>query len=135
MWDSLFNKAMFNNTYFKYDTIISVSNIADTQYIDYMYDNAIGVRSIHEKTHSSQSDTTKEYTAFYVNKHLYKIYVICYRKSDIGKRGSIYAKSLYYFNGDTLFSKDEYKLILDLKTYREHFEDLAKKFDDSLKFK
>lgn len=134
-YDSRYDKTMFNNTYFKYDTVLKTSiTEKDTQYITYMYDYVWGVKNIGETVLNTSSDTTKEYHAFFVEKRLYKIYVIGFSKTDIGKRAD-YAKSLYHFDGDKLLSKSEYKLMLDLKVYREHFEHLAKNFNDTIKLK
>lgn len=129
--DSLYNKAMFNDTYFKYDTLMSSIIPKSTQYITYMYDYQSGVRNIGETISSVQSDSIREYSAFFVDKELFKIYVISYRKSDVGKRAD-YGESLYYFNGDTVLSKSEYNLNLNLDLCRGHFEHLARDFNGTL---
>jgi hypothetical protein len=141
--DSLFLQTYQREPNAYYDSINlsnSMINVKINTNYTYIYDTILGVREIHERVVSDEpnvtplSDSIQNCHAYFLYGSLYKISANAYPKI---KEGTDYpfGKALYYLSGDSIIYKLESGYSLSVKEYIDHFNYLAKKFNDSLKIK
>lgn len=145
--DSSFNKLMERDTYWHYDSSELRDTVSNTRFINhysFVYDSSYGVRIIHQTTNIRQgvpleepdafglSDSIENFDAYFLGGQLYKIKVDAYPASKEGTKYDM-AKAVYYLKSDSIINKWEHRYSLAVKRYIDHFDSLAKKFNDGLK--